>query len=337
MKQLSCSRIAAQAKDRQSRKRRGMAEPIPGMAPGHELLRLLRPYVRHCGDSHRKAWSISARRLLDYLLVYIAEGRGRFVVGNKEYDACEGDLFWIPPDLCHAMEGFPPAMHCPYIHFDLVYRADHSHWDFSIPEGMTELPPEFAPLLHPPFKHKLIESLAGRIRSHTNRRVGQLMQDVCMEAARAQPFAGIKMSGLMMEIVGEILRGQEQLPSEYLTHIPLLEKTADRMIRECTNPPTLHDLASHCQLSISHFRHLFGKHFGCSPRTYIRRARLQKAKELMVSTSMTLSEISSQLGFETVHSLSRAFSDEEGVSPSEYRRCASVTTRVEGRKTPYRF
>jgi len=297
----------------------------------------LRPYVRHCGDSHRKAWVISSRKLLDYLLVYIAEGRGRFVIGGREYEAREGDLFWIPPDTCHAMEGFPPAMHCPYVHFDLVYRADHSHWDFSIPEGMTELPPEFAPLLHPPLNDERIASLTGRIRSHTNRRVGQLMQDVCMEAARAQPFAGLKMSGLMMEIVAEILRGQEQRPRGDMTHVPLLEKTADQMITECATPPALGELARRCGLSASHFRHLFGQHYGCSPRTYMRRARLHKAKELMVSTAMTLSEIAASLGFETVHSLSRAFSEAEGISPSEYRHCASVRTRVEGRKTPYKF
>lgn len=69
----------------------------------------------------------------------------------------------------------------------------------------------------------------------------------------------------------------------------------------------------------------------------MRRARLHKAKELMVSTSMTLSEISASLGFETVHSLSRAFSEKEGVSPSEYRQCAAVRTRVEGRQTLYKF
>ena len=314
----------------------GMADPIPGMEPGQELLPLLRPYVRHCGNSHRKAWALSSRKLLDYLLVYIAEGCGRFVIGGKEYEARAGDLFWIPPDTCHAMEGYPPEMHCPYIHFDLVYRADHSHWDFSIPEGMTDLAPELMPRMHPPLHHERLDSLTGRIRNYTNRRVGQLMQDVCMEAARAQPFTGIKMSGLMIEIIAEMLRGQEQVFCEHQAHMPLLEKTADLMIKECAAPPPLHELARRCGLSVSQFRHLFGQCYGCSPRKYIRRARLHKAKELMTSTSMTLSEISSLLGFETVHSLSRAFRDEEGISPSEYRHYATVRTRVEGRITPYK-
>jgi AraC-like DNA-binding protein len=243
-------------------------------------------------------------------------------------------LFWIPPDTIHEMEGFAPGMHCPYVHFDLVYRLEFSHWDFSIPEGMTDFT-DLVFLMHPPVRDPLVQSLAGRIRGHTNRRVGQLIQDICAEAARAQPFAGMRMSGLLMEIVAEILRGRAGLPVEHMAHIPLLEKTADVMARECASPASVTDLARRCELSPSHFRHLFQRHFGCSPRTYIRRARLRKAQELMVGTAQTLSEIAVQVGFETVHSLSRAFRAEEGLSPTEYRRCAPIHTRVEGRRTPY--
>ncbi|MBA4386410.1 MAG: hypothetical protein C0404_00410 [Verrucomicrobia bacterium] len=307
---------------------------VPGVEPGHELLAVLRPYVRHCGDSHRPAWQIGARKLLDYLLVYIADGRGRFSVGGHEYDAEPGDLFWIPPDTAHAMEGYAPGMHCPYVHFDLVYRPSHSHWDFSIPAGTMDLS-ELQPLMHPRVVHPLLQMLPGRIRGHTNRRVGQLIGDICAEAARAQPFAGLKMSGLMMEAVAEILRGRAGLPAEQMAHVPLLEKAGDEIIRRCSEDLNMTALARGCRLSPSHFRHLFRKHFGLAPREYIRRARLRLARELMVNTAMTISEIASHVGFETIHSFSRAFREVEGIAPSEYRRCAEVRTRVEGRKTPY--
>lgn len=307
---------------------------MPGVEAGTELLAVLRPYVRHCGDSRRQAWLMASRRLLDYLLVYVAAGRGRFRVGDREYAAEPGDLFWIPPDTLHEMEGYAPEMHCPYVHFDLVYRPEHSHWDFSIPGGMTDLA-ELRPLLHPPVAAPLLDSLTGRIRGHTNRRVGQLIREICVEAARAQPYAGLRLSGLVLEIMAEILRGRGGLPVEYMTHIPLLEAVADLMVRQCATAPSLPELARHCELSVSHFRYLFQRHFGCSPRTYVRRARLRKAREMMVGTALTLSEIAGQVGFETVHSFSRAFRAEEGVPPTEYRQCTAVRTRVEGRNTPY--
>jgi AraC-like DNA-binding protein len=55
----------------------------------------------------------------------------------------------------------------------------------------------------------------------------------------------------------------------------------------------------------------------------------------MVGTPLTLSEIAREVGFETVHSFSRAFRAEEGLSPTQYRRCAPARTRVEGRSDPY--
>lgn len=324
MKRRTCTSIAG----------RGGADPVPGWEPGCGLLAALRPFVRHCGDRWRPAWRIGTRKLLDYLLVYIAEGRGRFEVEGHAYDAIPGDLFWIPPDTPHEMEGFPPGMQCPYVHFDLLYRPEHSHWDFSIPEGMTDLS-ELQPLMHPPVRDSRIQALTGRIRGHTNRRVGQLIRDICAEAGRAQPFAGLRMSGVMLEIVAEILRGREGLPVEYMAHIPLLEEVADVMARDCAELPRVGRLARHCELSVSHFRYVFRRHFGCSPRTYVRRARLRKARELMVGTALTVSEIAAQVGFATVHSFSRAFRAEEGLSPMDYRRCAPVRTRVEGRRTPY--
>ena len=271
-------------------------DPVPGIEPGRDLLALLRPYVRHCGDSHRPAWSMGPRKLLDYLLVYIAEGTGRFVIAGESYTAKPGDLFWIPPDTLHSMSGDAPGMHCPYMHFDLVYRASHSHWDFSIPQGMTDLG-ELKPLLHERLRHPLLQKLGGRIRGHTNRHVGGLIQDICAEAARAQPFAGLRMSGMMMLVVAEILRGRAGLPAEQLAHALLLEQAADTISHQCHENVRLPQIAKACALSPSHFRSLFNRHFGMTPRAYLRRARLRRARELMVGTSMTLSEIALKSGF----------------------------------------
>jgi AraC-like DNA-binding protein len=329
MKRRKCTRIAD---DGQAT---GRHAPIPGVEPGHELLALIRPYVRHCGDSHRSAWYMGSRKLLDFLLVYIAEGKGRFVIDGATFDAEPGDLFWIPPDTPHSMEGYAPGMHCPYVHFDLVYRPSHSHWDFTIPAGMEDLG-ELKPLMHERIQHPLLKKLKGRIRSHTNRHVGGLLQDICAEAARAQPFAGLRMSGMMTMVMAEILRGRAGLPDEQIAHAAFLEKAADQISRQCHENLRMRELAKSCELSPSHFRLLFNRHFGMTPREYLRRARLRRARELMVGTGMTISEIAMKTGFATVHSFSRAFRALDGISPREYRRCArEVHTRVEGRKTPY--
>ena len=55
----------------------------------------------------------------------------------------------------------------------------------------------------------------------------------------------------------------------------------------------------------------------------------------MVGTTLTLTQIAERVGFETVHSLSRAFRAVEGMAPSAYRSFGRPSIRVEGRDTPY--
>jgi AraC-like DNA-binding protein len=278
---------------------------------------------------------LEARKLLDYLLVYIAEGQGEFIVAGETYQVRPGDLFWIPPDTAHRMEGYAPAMACPYVHFDLLYRPDKSHWDFSIPGGMVDLG-DLRPLLHPPVEHPALRVLCGRIRAHNNERVGELIREICREAARAHPYAQLRMSGLMMEVVAEVLRGQAGTTEAGNAHVPQLEEAADYLQDHCNEDVSVEDAAGLAGLSPSRFRELFSRHFGRSPREYLRQARIMRAKRLMVGSDLTLSEIARRVGFSTVHSFSRAFKDREGIAPSEYRRCGGeVFTRVEGRRIMY--
>ncbi len=307
---------------------------VPGMEKGSDLLAILKPYVRHCGDSHRPAWRIGARKLLDYLLVYIAEGRGRFQLEKKVYEVQEGDLFWVPPNTLHIMEGFPPAMHCPYVHFDLIYSPDRSHWDFSIPEGMIDLS-EISALMHPKIEHPFLSNLKGIIRSHTNRRVGALIREICFEAMRAQPYSSLKMSALLLEAIAEILRGKEPIPKESINYATTLEKLAREIATGGYSKITVRELAKKADLSESHFRFICKKHFGMSPRTYLQNIRLTFAKELIQNTSLNISEIAYRCGFETIHSFSKAFSKAEGIAPTLYRKCASPIIHVEGRKDSY--
>ncbi|MBN8526735.1 MAG: AraC family ligand binding domain-containing protein, partial [Planctomycetes bacterium] len=140
-----------------------------GAAPSTDLLQMLRPFVRHCGDERRPAWRLRRRRLLDHLVVFIADGRGRFEIGPETIPVRPGDLLWIPPDTDHEMEGFAPGMNCPYLHGDLAYRPGVGDWDFSIPGGTTDLA-RHAHLMHPILRHPALDGLPGLHRGQAARR-----------------------------------------------------------------------------------------------------------------------------------------------------------------------
>ena len=307
---------------------------IPGYASGIEILQQITPYVRHCGNQRRDVWEMETRRLLDYLLVFIADGTGRFEIAGKSYDVTPGDLYWIPPDTPHFMQGFAPGMICPYVHFDLIYRPSVSHWDFTIPGGMCDLS-ELKPLMHPPLPHGLLRNLVGQIRTATNKRVGGLINDICDEALHAQPFAFLRMSGLLTIIVAEILRGLQGLGDYHSRHIPALEKAADFLTKNSHKDISVEQAAEIAQLSESYFRTLFTTYYACCPRKYLRRTRINNSKLLMVQGTMNISQIAKKVGFATIHSFTRAFKGEEGITPTQYSKCGRGATYTPARKSPY--
>ncbi len=291
---------------------------IPGMGRGVELLNELRPYVRQCGARRRGAWKLGERKLLDFLLVYIEEGQGRFVIDGESYDVVPGDLYCIPPATTHFMEGYAPTMVCPFVHFDLVYRPIESHWDFSIPEGMLDLS-DFSPLMHPPVTKELHERLSGKIETYTNQRVGSIIHEIVEEASRAQPYSQLIMSGLMLNAIAEIFRGQDGVLESCNAYVSSLEGAAEYIRIHCSEQVSMDIPAKMCSIAPSYFRRLFRLQFGCSPRDYLRRARIQMAKELMLTSRLNMTEIAFKVGYATVHSFSRAFRAEEGIAPSQYR------------------
>ncbi|WP_445661396.1 helix-turn-helix domain-containing protein [Bacillus sp. FSL K6-3431] len=52
---------------------------------------------------------------------------------------------------------------------------------------------------------------------------------------------------------------------------------------------------------------------------YVNRMRIDKAKMLLTSTGMSVTKISSEVGIES-HYFSRLFKQQEGFSPSEFRK-----------------
>lgn len=243
-------------------------------------------------------------------------------MGENSYEVAANDLFWVPPDKLIDMRGESPSMTLSFVHFDIQFDPHRSNWAFHIPGGTTNLT-SYQMLMHPKIQSQEIKALDGRIRSYNNRYVGELVDILIVESIRGQPYTEFCLSGLLAQIVGELLRGKQGILHQDNRHVLGLEHISDVIRDQCHETLSVGELAKMCHLSTSRFHVLFKQLFGCSTRTYIRRMRIRKAKELMFSSNKTLSEIAIETGFATVHSFSRAFSKEEGITPSTYRQCGS--------------
>ena len=81
---------------------------------------------------------------------------------------------------------------------------------------------------------------------------------------------------------------------------------------------SVQSLAYSSGLSEVHFRSEFKKHFGYSPLAYIKKVRIDNAKQLLRSGYYSVTETASACGYDSVSYFSQEFKREVGMTPTEY-------------------
>lgn len=83
---------------------------------------------------------------------------------------------------------------------------------------------------------------------------------------------------------------------------------------------TIDDVASHAGFSTDYFNRIFFAHTGFNIMEYVRFSRLKKAARLLRTSELDILTIALDCGYEAHESFSRAFKNQYGISPSEYRK-----------------
>lgn len=89
-------------------------------------------------------------------------------------------------------------------------------------------------------------------------------------------------------------------------------------------------LASIENFNESYYIEWFSKKTGMTPNAYIQKLRLEKAKEYLIDTDLSLLMISQLVGYEQQSSLTRLFKNHQAISPSVYRKMY----REKGKNSP---
>ena len=107
----------------------------------------------------------------------------------------------------------------------------------------------------------------------------------------------------------------------------------ERVDRQCFK--LRQQIYQHASLSSSHgpilfslnpchdsIRHRFRKLFGISPRGLLVRLQMDRAKELLLTSDLSVKEVAFELGYTWQQDFTRAFKKGAGMSPSQWRECA---------------
>lgn len=85
------------------------------------------------------------------------------------------------------------------------------------------------------------------------------------------------------------------------------------------NPVSLNDLAYLSGRSLATFKRDFQAIYNTSPLKWLRNRRLDKAKELLAETALSVTDVCFSTGFENIAHFSKVFKEKFGLPPSEFR------------------
>lgn len=236
------------------------------------------------------------RVLQEYQINYITEGSGILETINDTFQVGPGSMLILRPGMWHR---YKPDPNTGWNEHYIGFKGDFCSGLFQ--EGFFQAG---KPVLYVGFQESLLKLFFEIIQLVKDEKTGH--QQVCASNTI-----------LMLSLISSVIRNQE-----------FAGKTIERKIRKAclyfrenlNTTVNIESLATKLNVGYSYFRQKFRKYTGISPTQYHLSLRIQKAKDLLVSTDQSFKEIANELGFESYFYFSRIFKDKTGNSPMEFRK-----------------
>lgn len=114
----------------------------------------------------------------------------------------------------------------------------------------------------------------------------------------------------------------------------LIERAVERVISymydNLGEQITIDDMARRAMFSKFYFTRFFQRVTGLSPGRFLSAIRLQHAKELLLSTGLTVTEVSYRVGYNSIGTFSSRFRESVGLSPTAYRQQRGLVEGLPG-------
>ena len=232
-----------------------------------------------------------------YLLFYTLRGAGLIEQGESHVVLSTGQALLLncrtPQSYCTA-----PGQSCwhhYWVHLDGAGVANLA--EVLLPQGRLSAVPVSRLEMQP-----LFESLTSEWEHGTT---------------AAQIETGLLLHRMLALMARQLLAGDESRSNR-----TLIEHAAEFIRQHYAEPLSLDRLLAQTPVSKSWFLRLFRQYMGTTPYNFLLSTRITRAKELLVLTDFSISEIAHQVGFGDESNFSTRFAAMVGQSPQQYRKSA---------------
>ena len=250
----------------------------------------------HCGtDTCRPGMSVGPIVKNFYLVHYILTGKGYYTVGNRRHSLGPGDAFIIRPGKT------------------VVYTADQED----------------------PWKYCFFAFTGSGVETYLERTgfaasdvtylgddtlfdiVSEMTEKIAALRRNSDLYALSQLAGVLLFLAEH---HTEEDPGKSRILRPDIQKVLDFISYHYANPITVMDMSRLVALERSYFCRTFKNAVGVSPKDYLTKFRLDKARQLLTETTLPIGKVSEAVGFQSFSSFSRLFTTQYQQSPSQYRK-----------------
>ena len=109
-------------------------------------------------------------------------------------------------------------------------------------------------------------------------------------------------------------------------HRRAVERVITSARERLCEPISLHDMSRVAYLSTFHFNRVFHQITGLPPAKFISAMRLEEAKRLLLNTHLSITDICFEVGYNSLSTFTRRFTQRVGLGPREFRYLADRIT-----------
>ncbi len=237
------------------------------------------------------------RILKEYQLIYISKGSGYFESASCKKQRIEaGTVILLFPNEWHTYE---PDKNTGWYEYWVGLKG--VHMDERTKNGFFS--PK-SPVYHLGFNSTIIG----------------LFEDIANYAKEEKSGYQQIISGIVVYILGTVYYKNKHLKLNDSFAINKIDDARNIMRQGIESNISPEEIAERLGVSYSWFRKMFKLYVDVSPAQYQQNLKYLRAKELLDTTDLTITEIAYKLSFENTSQFSTFFRKKEGIPPLQYRK-----------------
>ncbi|MBC8135592.1 MAG: helix-turn-helix domain-containing protein [Fibrella sp.] len=292
-------------------------------------------------DSINSGQESRANHHNDFYSLYIVQrGRGTHVIDGYAFGVARGDVYAMAPGMTHHFE------EC----HDMVTDTFHfspALFDSETLDALAETPGFHALFVgEPTIRKEKVPTLGGRwlhLTPSAHAQIASSVDEIRAEWERGDATGTLLSRALFFRLL--ILLARAYVSASPTLPVRQCEGLADSSANVYTQEATVatalrimeerfaesvrvEEIARAVFLSPDRFTEVFAQSVGRTPRDYLRYLRVEKAKALLRTGDLSMTEIAQESGFGDPAYFARAFRAAVGNSPSDWKKLQSTKAAI---------